>query len=120
MAAPNIVNASTIIGKTSVLDVTTSATAIVSNGSSSGKVLKLNSLIVSNESNTTTYRITTEFYSISRSPNISYLTYQIAIPPNSSLDVISKSIYLEEGDSLRILGDVNNLLSAVCSYEDIS
>ena len=120
MAAPNIVNAATIIGKTSVLDVTTSSTAIVSNASSSGKVLRVNALIISNESNTVSYKITTELYSTNRSPNISYLTYQIAIPPNSSLDVISKTIYLEEGDSIRLLGDANNILSALCSYEDIS
>jgi hypothetical protein len=48
MAAPNIINASTIILQTAVLDVTTSATAIASNTGGSNKVFKLNGLIVSN------------------------------------------------------------------------
>ena len=46
MAAPNIVNVATITGKTSVLTVTTSATAIVTNSAASGKVFKVNALYV--------------------------------------------------------------------------
>ena len=48
MAAPNIVNVTTITGKTAVLAVTTSATAIVTNSAASGKVFKVNALYVSN------------------------------------------------------------------------
>jgi hypothetical protein len=36
------------------------------------------------------------------------------------LDVISKSIYLEEGDDLRLTASANSDLEAVCSYEEIS
>ena len=42
MAAPNIVNVATITGKTAVQAVGTSATAIVINAASSGKVFKVN------------------------------------------------------------------------------
>ncbi len=48
MAAPNIVDVTTIIGKTAVQAVGTSATAIVTNSAASGKVLKVNALYVSN------------------------------------------------------------------------
>jgi hypothetical protein len=120
MAAPNIINANTIIGKTSVLDVTTVVTSIVTNSNSSNKVIKLNSLIVANESNSSNYKITAEIYSLSRTPNSSYITYQVPIPFLSSLDIISKTIYLEEGDSLRLTADANTFLSGVCSYEEIS
>ena len=41
MAAPNIVNVTTIIGKTAVLAITNSATAIVANSAASGKVFKV-------------------------------------------------------------------------------
>ena len=42
MAAPNIVNVTSILGKTAVVDLTTtSATAIISNAASSGKVFKV-------------------------------------------------------------------------------
>lgn len=120
MAAPNIVNITSVILKTAVLDVTTSATAIVSNSGGSNKVFKLNGLIVSNKNASTAYKITAEIYSVSRSPNSSYLAFQIPIPAGSSLDILSKQFYLEEGDALRLTADANSQLSALCSYEDIS
>ena len=50
MSAPNIVNVSTITGKTAVLAaVGTSATNLVGNSASSNKVFKVNSIIVSND-----------------------------------------------------------------------
>lgn len=52
MTAPNIVNVTTIIGKTAVLAVTTSATAIVTNSAGSNKVFKINSLNISNVNGT--------------------------------------------------------------------
>ena len=48
MAAPNIVNVTTITGKTAVQAVGTSAASIVTNSAESGKVLKINALYVSN------------------------------------------------------------------------
>ena len=44
MAAPNIVNVSAIYGKTGVLVVTTSPTAIITNSAASGKVFKVDSI----------------------------------------------------------------------------
>ena len=56
--------------------------------------------------------------------------YEIAsninLAANSTLDIISKSIYLQEGDCLRIsanstfASNSNNYVEAVCSYEAIS
>jgi len=49
MANPNIAALTTINGNTQVQAVTTSAAAIATNPSSSGKILKINSLIISNK-----------------------------------------------------------------------
>jgi hypothetical protein len=49
MANPNIVNVTDIRGKTVVADLTTTnSTLVVENVAASGKVFKINSLIVSN------------------------------------------------------------------------
>ena len=49
MAAPNIVNVTSIIGKTNAIDLTTTNNKeLVSNAASSNKVFKINSLIISN------------------------------------------------------------------------
>lgn len=119
MAAPNIVNVSDILGKTSVLDVTTTITAIVTNSVASGDVYKINSLIVSNIDGANAADVTVDLF---RSSTSYKLASTITIPSDASLVVISKetSIYLEEGDSLRVQASANSDLQAVCSYEVIS
>ena len=117
MAAPNIVNVTTIIGKTAVLAVTTSATAIVSNTAASGKVFKINALYVANIDGTNAADLTVDLF---RSSTPYRLASTISVPADSTLDVVSKAIYLEEGDSIRVTAGANGDLEAVCSYEEIS
>jgi hypothetical protein len=117
MTAPNQANPKSIIGKCATQAVGVSATAIVSNASSSNTLVKVNSLYVSNIDTTTSYKITVDVY---RSSTAYRIGYQIIIPPNAGLDVISKYINLEEGDSLRLTADTAAKLEAVASYEVIS
>jgi uncharacterized protein YajQ (UPF0234 family) len=119
MAAPNIVNVSTITGKTAVLAVTTAATDIVTNSAASGKVFKINSLIISNIDGTNSADITASLY---RSTTQYYFAYTVTVPADASLILLSKDsqIYLEEGDSIRLTASANLDLQAVCSYEEIS
>jgi hypothetical protein len=117
MTAPNIVNVTTIIGKTAVQQVTTSATAIVTNSSGSNKVFKINALYVANVDGTNAADISVALFRSS----VSYeLAHTVSVPADATLDVISKSIYLEEGDELRLTASANSDLEAVCSYEEIS
>lgn len=120
MAAPNIVNVTTIYGKTAGLAVTTSALPIVSNSASSGKVLKINTLIVSNVDGTNAADITVDVY---KDQTTAYeITSTVTVPADATLIVLSKdtAIYLEENDSLRLTASAANDLEAICSYEEIS
>jgi len=117
MTAPNIVNVATITGKTAVQAVGTSATAIVTNSGSSGKVVKVNALYVSNIDGTNNADITIDLY---RSATAYRLAHTVVVPADAVLDVISKSFYLEEGDSLRLTASASGDLEAICSYEEIS
>ena len=117
MAAPNIVNVTTIKGRTNVIVLTASAQTVVSNPASSGKVFKVNALYVSNVDGTSNYTTTIDVY---RSTTPYRIAYQIVVPAGATLDIISKAIYLEEGDSIRALGSTTLKLEAVCSYEEIS
>ena len=117
MAAPNIVNVATITGKTAVQAVTTSATAIVTNSAASGKVFKVNALYVSNVDGANNADINVDIF---RSSTAYHVAKTVSVPADATLDIISKSIYLEEGDSLRLTASVNSDLEAVCSYEEIS
>jgi hypothetical protein len=117
MAAPNIVNVTTITGKTAVQVVTTSATAIVTNSAASGKVFKINALYVSNVDGTNAADVNVDLY---RSSTAYHIAKTVSVPADATLDVISKAIYLEEGDSLRLTAGADSDLEAVCSYEEIS
>ena len=124
MAAPNMVNVTTITGKTAVASLTTTnATLVVENAASSGKVLKINTIIVSNINATLNRTITVSLYS---EDNIGGTATQIAstvtVPADASLVVISKDtgIYLEEDKSIGATASDANDLKVVCSYEEIS
>ena len=117
MAAPNVVNVATITGKTAVQAVGTSATAIVSNSAGSGKVFKVNALYVSNVDGAAAADITIDLY---RSSVAYHLAKTMSVPADASIDILSKAIYLEEGDELRLTANVSGDLEAVCSYEEIS
>lgn len=117
MAAPNIVSVSTITGKTAVQSVGTSATAIVTNSAASGKVFKVNALYLANVDGTNNQTVNVDLY---RSSTAYHLAKTVVVPADATLDVLSKPIYLEEGDSLRLTAGATSDIQAICSYEEIS
>lgn len=121
MAAPNMASPTSIVGKTNVqiVNATGNGSSVVANNTSSGHVFKLNTVIVSNVDGATAYTVNVAIY---RFANSTYyrLAYQVSVPAGASLDLLSKSVYLEEGDALWIGGSTANKLEAVVSYEDIS
>lgn len=124
MANPNIVNVTAIYGKTSVADLTTtSATSVVSNAASSGKVFKINSLIVSNVDGTSAADVTVSLYSAAAlGGTATQIVSTITVPADATLVVIDKnnSIYLEEDKSIGATAGTASDLKVVCSYEEIN
>jgi len=124
MAAPNIVNVTTITGKTDQVSLTTtSATAVVSNAASSGKVFKINSLVVSNVDGTSAADITIAVYSEDDiGGTATELVSTVSVPADASLVVIDKntSLYLEEDMSIGATAGTADDLKVVVSYEEIS
>ena len=117
MANPNIVNVTAIYGKTAVQAVGVSATAIVTNSAASGKVFKINALYVSNVDGTANADITVDIF---RSSTAYRIASTVVVPADAALDIITKSFYLEEGDTLRLTASAAGDLEAVCSYEEIN
>lgn len=117
MAAPNIVNVTTILGKTAVQAVGTSATAIVTNSVDSNKVIKINALYISNVDGVNNATVNVDIF---RSSTAYHIAKTVTVPADATVDVITKAIYLEEGDSLRLTANAASDLEAVCSYEEIS
>ena len=124
MAAPNIVNIAAMYGKVVTADLTsTSAISVLSNAASSGKVFKIDSLVVANIDTANAVNITVNHYSAAAlGGTATPIASTISIPPNSSLIVIDKTtmIYLEENMSIGATAGTSSKLKVVCSYEDIS
>ena len=133
MAAPNIVNVTTITGVTtfhSGIAVTTGGkgalgiTTVVSNAASSGKVLKINSLVAASIGSTT--GVTLQYFNdvnhASAASTVS-IGMTLSVPTFSTLAVITKdnSVYLEENTALGIFAQPNaGTIDVVCSFEEIS
>ena len=118
MAAPNVVNVSSILGKTDVLDIDTVEAAITTNSVGSNKLYKINSLLVSNIDGTNDADVSVDLF---RANTAYYIAKTITVPADATLVVVSKDmgLYLEEGDELRCLASANGDLQALCSYEII-
>ena len=137
MAAPNIVNVTTITGVTTfhagintggdgaaITKNPAGVTTIVSNAAASGKVLKINSLVAAGVGDTT--GVTVDIYdkaTATGAANTVSIASTIAVPTFSSVVIIGKenAIYLEEDRSLGVYCQPNaGSINVVVAYEEIS
>ena len=134
MANPNIVNVTSIYGNTAyVIPSTTSATTSWTyNGTTTltgltpatSTVNKIDSIVVSN----TTATAATCTVAVGNNATfgsatvISYLAYQISVPPNASVIVTDKttSFYLTENQSIGVTSGTASALTYTASFEAIS
>ena len=124
MANPNIVNVTTIYGNSSQTTLsTTSATSLVSNAASSGKVFKINSIVVSSYNGTAAANITINIYSAAALGGTAYpIASTISVPANATLIVTDKTttFYLLENQSIGATAGTANYLTVTASWEEIN
>jgi hypothetical protein len=124
MAAPNIVNVATITGKTTYAALTTTLTTVLlANSVSSGKVFKINSIMISNVDGTSAADVSIDINTAAAGSGTSYaLANTISVPADATLSLIDKtnSFYLEEDKSILGGASANSDLEIVISYEEIS
>ena len=130
MANPNIVSVSAIYGNTTYYTPSgTTAVVLLANAASSGKVYKINQIVVANI-DTSAVNATVSIYTngavaqgSAPSGGTAYpIASTIAVPANASLVVSDKStmFYLQEGISISVTSSVASKLTFTVSYEDIS
>ena len=123
MAAPNIVNVATITGKTNVINgLSTTATNLIANAGSSGKVFKVNSIIAANTATSDSdVTLTVDLY---RNSVAHTIINDITIAAGSAFTPVEKNLvlYLEEGDTIRCTAGTGDsgLIDVVGSFEEIS
>jgi len=119
MANPNIVSVAGIYANTQVQNITTTPTTIVINNSGSGKVMKINTLFIANIDATNAADITVDLF---RSSVAYKIISTVTVAADTSFTAIDKtlSLYLLEGDQLRLTASVNSRLTGICSFEEIN
>ena len=118
MAAPNLINTSSIYGKTTAEDLTTGTLQLLL--CPANKVLKVNTIIVSNIDGTNAADATVGYHNNVGNSNYA-LASTISVPADSTLVVLSKdtSIYLEESDYIYGSASATGDLQIIISYEEI-
>jgi len=119
MAAPNVVNVTSIYGKTTGLALTSSSQDVLTCGA--GKLLKVNSIIVANVDGTNSDDVTVSWYDSGTTTSFR-LASTVQVPADSTLVVLGKDapIYLEEGDKIQANGvAASGDLEIIVSYEEL-
>ena len=121
MAAPNIVSVSTITATTNAAALTTSTANVVVNSAASGKVYKINTILVTNIDGSSAANCTIGYYN-STAAAVFKLAHLISVPAQASLTLIDKSssIYLQEGEYINGSASANSDLEIIISYEQLS
>lgn len=124
MAAPNIVNISSMVGKTDTTSLTTtSATNILNNAASSNKVLRVTLVRAVNVDGSNAADISVSLYSAaSLGGTQTELIQSKEVAINTNLDVITKDtpLYLEEDTSLGATASAANDIKMIVTYEEIT
>jgi hypothetical protein len=125
MAAPNIVNVALINANSNNMTLsTTSEIGLLSNPASSGKVYKVNTIMVTNrETNANAVNVTVNVYSAAALTGTGIPIAQlISVPGYSTLVITDKStaFYLQEDKSIGIKSGTSNGLTVMTSWEEIS
>lgn len=112
-------SASTITGHSAVAQLSTSTTSLITNGAASGKIIKIESVLVSNVDGTTAADVNAWVLRSSVAYNIAST---VSVPADSTLVLVSRdtTIYLMEGDTFQMSASAASDLEVVASYEEIS
>jgi hypothetical protein len=117
MANPNIVNVTSIYGKTDTFALTTTSANLVT--ATANTVFKINSILVTNIDGTSAADVTVSFYD---GTNTRAIGSTISVPADAALNLVDKnsSFYLEENEIISGLASANSDLVCLISYEIIS
>ena len=125
MANPNIVSVNSIYGNTTVFALTTTLTnVLLANATASGKVLKIESIMVANVDGTNAADVTIDYHTAANGTAGSSfaLAATISVPADATLNLVDKNstFYLMENQSIIGGASANSDLECIISYEEIS
>jgi hypothetical protein len=124
MANPNLASATAVYAANAQLSLTsTSATQLITNAASSGKVYLIDSIVVSNVDGVNAADITvTRFQSATNTGTAFPLCSTVVVPADASLIVVGSEnkISLTEDESIYVTASASNDLVVDCNWKELS
>jgi len=123
MAAPNLASPSSITGKTTYLDLTsTSETDLLTNASASGNALRVTFLALCNVDGTNDVDATVRIYSAASGGTGYEIVSTMTVPADATVTPLGRdlSLWLEEDRRLTVTASAADDLVVVCSYEEVA
>lgn len=119
MAAPNIISVSTIKLKSNAGALSTTTSDLLENPASSGKVIRIAAMYITNIDGATTANATIGFYNGTNTYKLGHL---VSVPAQATLVFTTKEspVNLEETHKITGSASANSKLDYVISYEEIS
>jgi len=123
MAAPNLSSPTSITGKTTYLDLTsTSETDLLVNSASSGKALRVTFLALCNVDGTATVDATVKIYSAASGGTGYEIVSTMTVPADATVTPLGRdlSLWLEEDRRRTVTASAADDLVVVCGDEEVA
>jgi hypothetical protein len=124
MANPNIATATSVLANNAQVSLTaTTATQLITNAASSGKVFLIDSIIVANVDGTNACDVTvTRFQSATNTGTAFPIASTITVPADASIIIVGKDnpINLTENESIYVTASVANDLVVDANWKELS
>jgi len=124
MANPNIATATSVLANNAQVSLTaTTATQLITNAASSGKVFLIDSIIVANVDGTNACDVTvTRFQSATNTGTAFPIASTITVPADASIIIVGKDnpINLTENESVYVTASAANDLVVDANWKELS
>ena len=119
MAAPNLQSPISVTLKALVATLGTASTTVLANAASSGKAIKLSSVVVANNDTASAVAVTVQLSSGTVSFSI---CNAVSVPAKASLLVVSRDnpVYLTEDTTVKAFASAAAKLDVTGAYEEIT
>lgn len=123
MTAPNLLNPSNILGKTTYLTLAdTNETNLLVNASGSNKAMRVTNLMVANIDGTNAADITATLYTAASGGTGYKIASTVSVPADSTIVILTREngFWLEEDRRITVQASAGGDLSVICSYEEVT
>ena len=123
MTAPNLLNPSSIVGKTTYLTLAdTNETDLLVNASGSDTAMRVTNLMVANIDGSGAADISANLYTAASGGTGYAIASTVSVPADSTMVILTREngFWLEEDRRITVQASASGDLSVICSYEEVT